>query len=102
MFLKETLKLNNNYINSLSGGGSLKDLHLLKILDISYNELSLLPDEICFLSQLTVSNFYPINYLFQLLLSPILLGVIYQQQSFNEAAVKYLQIRTIESFKCFK
>lgn len=53
MFLKETLKLDHNCLNSLSGGGNLKDLCFLKVLDISYNEFSVIPDEINLLKSLT-------------------------------------------------
>lgn len=53
MFLKETLKLDHNRLNSLSGGGNLNDLCFLKILDISYNEFSVIPDEINLLTSLT-------------------------------------------------
>ncbi|KAG5896388.1 hypothetical protein JTB14_009593 [Gonioctena quinquepunctata] len=38
VFLKESLRLENNCLSSLSGGGNLKDLYLLRILDISLQE----------------------------------------------------------------
>ncbi|GJQ76835.1 hypothetical protein Trydic_g15042 [Trypoxylus dichotomus] len=46
VFLKECLKLDNNNLSSLSGGGGLQDLHLLKILDIHANVFTSLPNEI--------------------------------------------------------
>ncbi|KAK9877237.1 hypothetical protein WA026_016981 [Henosepilachna vigintioctopunctata] len=46
VFLKETLRLNSNNLTSLSGGGSLIDLRLLKVLNISYNKFAILPDDI--------------------------------------------------------
>lgn len=49
---KETLILKNNNLTSLSGGGSILDLGLLKILDIRSNHLSSLPDSIQHLENL--------------------------------------------------
>lgn len=59
MFLKESLRLENNCLSTLSGGGNLKDLHLLKILNISHNLFHNLPDDIYLLknlNELYVSN----------------------------------------------
>lgn len=53
VFLKEVLNMSNNYLSSLSGGGNLKDLHLLKVLDISNNSFTALPDEVYLLKGLT-------------------------------------------------
>lgn len=52
MFLKESLQLENNCLSSLSGGGNLKDLHILKILNISHNLFHTLPDDIYLLKNL--------------------------------------------------
>lgn len=52
VFLKESLRLENNCLSSLSGGGNLKDLHLLKILNISHNLFHTLPDDIYLLKNL--------------------------------------------------
>ncbi|XP_014246408.1 E3 ubiquitin-protein ligase LRSAM1-like isoform X2 [Cimex lectularius] len=49
---KESLLLHHNCLNSLSGGGSLEDLSLLNILDLSSNNLSTIPDNICYLTNL--------------------------------------------------
>nr|CAH7727914.1 unnamed protein product [Callosobruchus chinensis] len=52
VFLKESLLLNNNCLSSLSAGGELKDLQLLKILNISNNHFNILPDDIHLLKNL--------------------------------------------------
>nr|CAI5838672.1 unnamed protein product [Callosobruchus analis] len=52
VFLKESLLLNNNCLSSLSAGGELKDLQLLKILNISNNHFNNLPDNIHLLRNL--------------------------------------------------
>ncbi|CAH1390133.1 unnamed protein product [Nezara viridula] len=49
---KETLILKNNNLTSLSGGGNLGELNLLKTLDIRSNNLSFLPESISFLENL--------------------------------------------------
>ncbi|XP_014292369.1 E3 ubiquitin-protein ligase LRSAM1 isoform X2 [Halyomorpha halys] len=49
---KESLILKNNNLTSLSGGGNLGELSLLKILDIRSNNLSFLPESIAFLENL--------------------------------------------------
>ncbi|CAH1183755.1 unnamed protein product [Phaedon cochleariae] len=59
VFLKESLRLQNNSLTSLSGGGNLKELQLLRILDISNNAFSSLPDEIGSLTNL--QEFYISN-----------------------------------------
>ncbi|XP_056639062.1 E3 ubiquitin-protein ligase LRSAM1-like isoform X1 [Diorhabda sublineata] len=59
VFLKESLNLEHNMLSSLSGGGSLKDLHLLKVLNLNHNVFTNLPDEIGLLSnlqELSISN----------------------------------------------
>lgn len=58
VFLKETLNLQNNSLHSLSGGGSLKDLQFLKVLNISNNKFRSLPDDILFLINLEVLVFF--------------------------------------------
>lgn len=57
VFLKESLQLQHNCLTSLSGGGQLKDLYLIKVLNISYNSFSSIPDEIYLLKNMQVS--YP-------------------------------------------
>ncbi|VEN42039.1 unnamed protein product [Callosobruchus maculatus] len=52
VFLKESLLLNNNSLTSLSSGGELKDLQLLKILNLSNNHFNNLPDDIHLLKNL--------------------------------------------------
>lgn len=44
--------MDNNVLSSLSGGGNLKDLHVLKILNISNNLFHSLPDDIYLLKNL--------------------------------------------------
>ncbi|CAG5082338.1 Similar to Lrsam1: E3 ubiquitin-protein ligase LRSAM1 (Mus musculus) [Cotesia congregata] len=46
VFRKKELKLNVNKLTSLSGGGQLEDLSLIKLLDISDNEFANLPSDI--------------------------------------------------------
>ncbi|CAH1101966.1 unnamed protein product [Psylliodes chrysocephalus] len=52
VFLKECLRLENNSLRSLSGGGDLKDLHLLKILNLNNNLFHHIPVEIALLKNL--------------------------------------------------
>ena len=47
----------NNELTSLSGGGVLGDLRDLHVLDLRSNQLDKLPDDICALKELKVSNF---------------------------------------------
>ncbi|XP_025836992.1 E3 ubiquitin-protein ligase LRSAM1 isoform X1 [Agrilus planipennis] len=46
VFLKEKLELQKNSLTSLNGGGNLSDLCTLKVLNVSYNALTFLPNEI--------------------------------------------------------
>lgn len=46
------MRLENNALTSLIGGGHLKDLHLLRILNISHNLFHTLPDDIHLLTNL--------------------------------------------------
>ncbi|XP_023020535.2 E3 ubiquitin-protein ligase LRSAM1 [Leptinotarsa decemlineata] len=59
VFLKESLRLEHNCLSSLSGGGNLKDLFLLKILDISDNNFKTIPENIYLLTGL--QEFYAKN-----------------------------------------
>ncbi|XP_063910580.1 E3 ubiquitin-protein ligase LRSAM1-like isoform X2 [Zophobas morio] len=52
VFLKEVLRLDGNYLSSLTGGGQLKDLLQLKILDLHNNAFVYLPDDIQLLKNL--------------------------------------------------
>lgn len=49
--------MDHNCLSSLSGGGSLRDLSNLKVLDISHNQFSVIPDDIDLLVNLKVSIF---------------------------------------------
>ncbi|XP_028407625.1 E3 ubiquitin-protein ligase LRSAM1-like [Dendronephthya gigantea] len=53
---KEVLLLHDNLIRDLKGGGDLKNLSQLRVLDLHKNLLSELPDEIRFLTSLQVLN----------------------------------------------
>ncbi|XP_064648999.1 E3 ubiquitin-protein ligase LRSAM1-like [Lineus longissimus] len=53
---KEVLLLNNNWLTSLKGGGNLKDLAFIRILDLHDNEFVTLPDDIGQLVHLQVLN----------------------------------------------
>lgn len=57
VFLKEVLRLDRNCLTSLSGGGQLKDLMLLKVLDLHNNAFVQLPEDIQSLSNLKVKLF---------------------------------------------
>ncbi|CAG9763432.1 unnamed protein product [Ceutorhynchus assimilis] len=59
VFLKESLMLQNNQLTTLSGGGELKDLINLRVLDISSNDFHQLPDDVCLLKNL--QEFYADN-----------------------------------------
>lgn len=56
VFRKTTLILRNNKLTSISGGGSLKDLSDITVLDLENNLLTKLPDEFGFLRSLVVLN----------------------------------------------
>ncbi|XP_072015688.1 E3 ubiquitin-protein ligase LRSAM1-like isoform X2 [Amphiura filiformis] len=56
VLLKEVLILNDNYLSCLSGGGSVKDLMSIRVLDIHKNEITEIPEEICELCNLQVLN----------------------------------------------
>lgn len=45
VLLKERLKLQNNQLQSLNGGGSFNDLSNIKLLDLSFNRFLRLPDD---------------------------------------------------------
>lgn len=52
VFLKESLVLCHNHLQSLSGGGNLKDLGNLKILNLAHNEFECLPADVGLLANL--------------------------------------------------
>lgn len=54
VFLKDVLRLDRNCLSSLSGGGQLKDLLQLKVLDLRDNNFNHLPDDIEMLKNLRV------------------------------------------------
>lgn len=56
VFRKTTLILRNNKLTSISGGGSLKDLCDITVLDLESNLLAKVPDEFGFLRSLVVLN----------------------------------------------
>lgn len=53
--LLKCLSFQNNKLSSLTSGGSLADLNLLTLLDLSSNNFKQLPDNINFLENLQVS-----------------------------------------------
>lgn len=53
---KEILILGKNRLKSLATGGTLKDLELLQVLDLSHNKFKVIPIEICVLKNLRVSH----------------------------------------------
>lgn len=53
---KEILILGKNRLKSLASGGDLKELELLKVLDLSHNRFKAIPAEICHLKNLRVSH----------------------------------------------
>lgn len=55
---KEILILRYNRLKSLATGGSLSDLELLQVLDLSYNRFKVIPTEISHLTNLRVSHSY--------------------------------------------
>lgn len=60
---KEVLILGKNRLKSLATGGDLKELELLKVLDISHNRFKAIPGEICHLTNLRVSHYHINNLL---------------------------------------
>lgn len=52
VFLKESLMLQNNQLSSLSGGGDIKDLSNLKVLNLGNNFFTSLPEDICLIKNL--------------------------------------------------
>ncbi|GAB6027108.1 hypothetical protein CHUAL_000031 [Chamberlinius hualienensis] len=50
--LKQHLLLTNNRLKSIKGGGNIRDLFLIRILELSQNNMSKLPDELGALSNL--------------------------------------------------
>lgn len=47
VLLKERLNFENNLLQSLSGGGALKDLSNLTVINLSFNRFTRVPDEFC-------------------------------------------------------
>lgn len=63
ILLKERLRLNNNQLRSLNGGGALSDLRQLHTIDLGSNRFKKLPDDLHSLQNLRVrrkldSNLY--------------------------------------------
>lgn len=59
VLLKQHLNLQNNQLQSLNGGGSLKDLSNLTVINLSFNRFTRVPDEFCnTLKNLRVNLFY--------------------------------------------
>ncbi|KAF2896781.1 hypothetical protein ILUMI_09399 [Ignelater luminosus] len=56
VFLKESLHLEHNQLSSLSGGGNLKDLHVLRVLNLQDNLFATIPEQIEFLVNLLELN----------------------------------------------
>ncbi|XP_034255133.1 E3 ubiquitin-protein ligase LRSAM1-like isoform X4 [Thrips palmi] len=56
VFRKESLFLQDNQLSSLDGGGNLRDLAMLTVLDLQNNCFSVLPDGISFLVNLRMLN----------------------------------------------
>ncbi|XP_017780178.1 PREDICTED: E3 ubiquitin-protein ligase LRSAM1-like isoform X1 [Nicrophorus vespilloides] len=52
VFLKEQLNMSFNNLTSLSGGGNLRDLHILQVLSLNNNAFTHLPEEIQLLTNL--------------------------------------------------
>lgn len=53
---KEILLLGKNRLKSIATGGSLEELELLQVLDLSHNKFKVIPIEICVLKNLRVSH----------------------------------------------
>lgn len=49
---KEILILSRNQLKSLASGGDIKELELVKVLDISYNKFKIIPTELCYLKNM--------------------------------------------------
>lgn len=47
VLLKQHLNLRNNQLQSLSGGGAIKDLSNLTVINLSFNRFTRVPDEFC-------------------------------------------------------
>lgn len=47
VLLKQHLNLQNNQLQSLNGGGTLKDLSNLTVINLSFNRFTRVPDEFC-------------------------------------------------------
>jgi E3 ubiquitin-protein ligase LRSAM1 len=62
---KEFLILAKNRLKSLASGGDLRELELLRVLDISHNRFKVIPLEICHLKNLRVSLFILFCYFFE-------------------------------------
>lgn len=56
VLLKERLRLNNNCLRTLSGGGALSDLSQLRSIDLSSNRFTKLPDDLHALQNLRVNK----------------------------------------------
>lgn len=54
VLLKERLRLNNNQLRTLNGGGALSDLQQLHTIDLSTNRFTKLPDDLHALQNLRV------------------------------------------------
>jgi E3 ubiquitin-protein ligase LRSAM1 len=60
---KEILIIGKNRLKSLASGGDLRDLELLKVLDISHNNFKAIPIEFCHLKNLKVSSDISISFI---------------------------------------
>ncbi|CAH1716434.1 unnamed protein product [Chironomus riparius] len=49
---KEILILSRNQLKSLASGGDIKELELIKVIDLSYNKFKIIPTELCYLKNL--------------------------------------------------
>ncbi|XP_070501652.1 E3 ubiquitin-protein ligase LRSAM1-like [Chironomus tepperi] len=49
---KEILILSRNQLKSLASGGEIKELELIKVIDLSYNKFKIIPTELCYLKNL--------------------------------------------------
>lgn len=55
---KEILNLSHNKIVELHSGGSIGDLVLLRVLDLSFNHIKRLPDDVSYMENLRVSEIH--------------------------------------------